>query len=157
MKIYLINSLCKKCPYSAFKKCHYKETFYKKIPKAESNLKLVHKCKHYKNIFKKGQYVLVDLHDRVRQPDGRWKYTLAYKDVPGLIKGNRGCKFIIELIEPHFLLRKKFGTPYTETFRVHLECSRIAKDIRPFVADHRLIYSTKSIITMDLKLKDCQN
>lgn len=139
MKIYLTNSLCKKCPYSAFKQCHYKRSFYKKVPKASNNFKLVHKCKYYWEIFKSNQLVLVDLHHQVQIAGKKWEYVEAYTDVPGIIRGTRGNKYIIELFEAFLLLRKKRGKPKTSQVRLYLECTRAAKDIRPFILSEQTL------------------
>lgn len=133
MKIYLVNSLCKRCPYFSFKQCHYKMAFYNKIPKVGDNIKLVHKCTHYQNIYKKGQHVLIDLYDQVMVADGKWKYTIAFANVPGIIKGRRGSKFIVELFEAFFLNRKKKGESQANLARLFMECTRAAKDIKPLV------------------------
>lgn len=132
MRVFLNVALCKKCPFSVFKMCHYKRNLYKKVPKVESKVKMIHNCTFYKKIFKKGQYVLVDLNNQVPSADGKWSYVPAHKDVPGIIKGTRGNKFIVELFEPFFLIRKKKGRPHTSRLKVFLQCTRVAKDIRPF-------------------------
>jgi hypothetical protein len=143
MKIYLTNSLCKKCPYSAFRQCHYKRSFYEKVPKATNNFKLVHRCKYYWKIFKKGQPVLIDLHHQVRIHDNKWEYIVAHTDVPGIIKGTRGNKYIIELLEAFLLLRKKKGNPQTSRVQLFLECTRAAKDIRPLILSKQTIKNTQ--------------
>ncbi len=131
MSVYILNSLCKKCPYSAMKQCQYKKSFYKKLPVMEKQIKLVHKCVHYRNIFKKGQYVVIDLYNQELMTDGKWKYVIAHKNVPGIIKGTRGNKYIIELIEAYGLIRKKGGKRQSSQLRIFLECTRVAKSIRP--------------------------
>ncbi len=139
MKIYLTNSLCKKCPYSAFRQCHYKRSFYEKVPKSSNNYKLVHKCKYYWKIFKRGQLVLVDLHHQVRGQGNKWEYIKAYTNVPGIIMGTRGNKYVVELFESYLLLRKKRGRPQTCQVRHYLECTRAAKDIRPLIISEQTL------------------
>ncbi len=129
--------------------------FYKKIPAINGeNIKLIHKCMHYKNIFKKGQLVLVDLYDQVRMPDSKWQYTVAYENVPGIITGQRGSKFIIELFEAFFLYRKKGGRSQANNVRLFMECSRVAKDIRPYVVTKEGIkhMKTYSVVTEEKEL-----
>lgn len=133
MKVYLTNSLCKKCPYSSFRQCQYKRSFFQKFPKDNNNYKLVHKCKYYWRIFTKGQLVLVDLHHQLRRTDKKWEYVTAYADVPGIIRGTRGNKYVIELFETFLLFRKKSGRPQTIQMRLYEECTRAAKDIRPLI------------------------
>lgn len=133
MRLYLNPALCKKCPFSVFRLCHYKRFLYQKVPKTESNLKVVHNCTYYRKIFKKGQYVLVHLYDQLPAKSGRWEYVLAHRNVPGVIKGTRGHKFVVELFEPYFLIRKKRGRPHTSRLKLFAECSRVAKDIKPYI------------------------
>ncbi len=137
MRVYLNVALCKKCPYSIFRLCHYKRLLYGKIPKLNSKIKMMHNCTFYRNIFRKGQYVLVDLYDQVPAANGKWLYVPVYKDVPGVIKGNRGNKFVVELFEPYFLIRKKRGKPPTCRLKVYYECTRVAKDIRRLVLNEQ--------------------
>ena len=99
MRIYFNNSVCKKCPYSEFSVCHYKEAFYKMLPRRKSRLKLIHKCQYYKKIFRKGQLVLVDLEHRIPDKNGEWKMVTVRRDVPGFIAGMRGTNFVVELFE----------------------------------------------------------
>jgi ribosomal protein L21E len=155
MKIYLTNSLCKKCPYSAFKECHYKRSFYKKVPKTDNNFKLVHKCIHYWKIFKQGQIVLIDLHHQVRVQDNKWEYVKAYSDVPGIIKGTRGNKYVIELFEAFLLLRKNKIQSQQGQVRLYIECARAAKDIRPFLLSKHSVKNTQNI-PIKFLLKDHQ-
>ena len=139
MKIYLNKSLCKKCPYSAFRKCHYKRSFYKKVPKVNNSFKLVHKCKYYWKIFKPDQLVLVDLHHQLRPGGKKWEYIEAYTDVPGIIKGTRGNKYVVELFEAFLLFRKQKGRPQTSQARLYFECTRAAKDIKPFILSRQTL------------------
>lgn len=131
MKAYILNSLCKKCPYSTLEQCNYKQSFYKKIPVTDDDFKVIHKCVHYRSIYKKGQYVLVDLYHQVLNKYGKWEYVIATKNVPGIIKGTRGNKFIVELIEAHCLLRRKGRRHQSSHIRVFTECTRTAGSIRP--------------------------
>lgn len=144
MKIFLVKSLCKRCPFSVFKQCHYKKELFKKHPKYKDKIKVIHKCLHYRNIFKKGQYVFVDLYDQVRMPDGKWEYIVAFENVLGVVKGIRGSKYIIELFEAVFLTRKKRGCRNSESVRLFLECTRAAKDIRPLIAGKTGIMNMES-------------
>ncbi len=133
MRIYLNAALCKKCPFSVFRLCHYKRVFYQKMPKMDSKFKMMHNCTFYKNIYKKGQYVLIDLYHQFPSENGKWTYIPAYRDVPGVIKGTRGHKFVVELFDVYILNRKKRGKPHTNRVKICCECSRVAKDIRPLV------------------------
>ncbi len=133
MKVYLNTALCKKCPFSTFRLCHYKRLLYKKMPKTDSKLKVIHNCTYYRRIFKNGQYVLIDLYDQLPGKNGRWNYVTAHKNVPGVIKGTRGHKFVVELFEPYFLVRKKKGRPFASRLKLYSQCSRVAKDIRPYI------------------------
>ena len=133
MRVYLNAALCKKCPFSAFRLCHYKRFLYQRVPKTEPNLKMVHNCTYYRKIFKKGQYVLVNLYDQLPGKNGRWEYVPAHQNVPGVIKGTRGHKFVVALFEPYFLVRKKRGRPHTSRLKLYTECTRVAKDIRPYI------------------------
>ncbi len=99
MRIYFNNSVCKKCPYSEFPICHYKETFYKMVPRRKSRLKLIHKCQYYRKIFRKGQLVLVDVDHRIPGKNGEWQEVIVRRDVPGFIAGMRGTNFLVELLE----------------------------------------------------------
>lgn len=99
---------------------------------------------YYKNIFKKGQLVLVDLYDQMSMPDGKWQYIVAYENVPGIIKGHRGSKFIVELFEAFFLNRKNGGRSSSNHVRLFMECSRVAKDIRPYVVSKEGIKHMKN-------------
>lgn len=133
MRVYLNAALCKKCPFSVFRLCHYKRVLYKNVPKTAPKVKVMHNCTYYRKIFKNGQYVLIDLYDQVPSKNGRWEYVLAHQDVPGVIKGTRGHKFVVELFEPFFLVRKKKGRPHTSRLKLFSECSRVAKEIRPYI------------------------
>ncbi len=134
MKFYLVKSICKRCPYSVLKECVYKTVFYKHVPKFKhaAPIKLVHKCLLYRQIFTKGQHVTVDLHHQVMMPDGTWEYVLAYEDVPGIVKGLRGSKYIIEFFEAFFLWRKKKRSSQTDHAKLFIQCTKAAKDIKPF-------------------------
>ncbi len=155
MKIYLTNSLCKKCPYSAFRQCQYKRSFFKKVPKANNNYKLVHKCKYYWKIFKKGQLVLVDLHHQVRGKKNKWEYIEAHANIPGIVRGTRGNKYVVELFEAFLLLRKKRGKPQTSQVRLYQECTRAAKDIRPFILSEQTLKNMQQYHG-DISLQDVQ-
>ncbi len=133
MRVYLNAALCKKCPLSVFRLCHYKRFLYQKVPKTEPKVKVTHNCTYYRKLFKRGQYVLVDLYDQLPAKNGRWEYVMANRNVPGVIKGMRGHKFVVELFEPCFLVRKKRGRPHTSRLKLYSECSRVAKDIRPYI------------------------
>lgn len=133
MRVYFLKSVCKKCPFFVFKNCFYKTAFYQQIPKSSSKFKLVHKCMYYRQIFSKGQKVFVDLHHRMIMPDGKRKYILAYENVPGVIKGMRGNKYIVELFEAFFLFRNKRFVSQKDPVRLYTECSKAAKDIKPLV------------------------
>lgn len=157
MKIYLTNSLCKKCPYSAFRECHYKRSFFQKVPKGHNNYKFVHKCKYYWRIFKKGQLVLVDLHHQVRGKGNKWEYVEAHANIPGIITGTRGNKYVVEFFEAFFLLRKKRGRPQSSQVRLYRECTRAAKDIRPFILSEQTLKNMKPFKT-DIQTKEgCLN
>lgn len=135
MKIYFLKSLCKRCPHYAVKECDYKKAFYEKFRKLKisGGFKLTHKCTHYRQIFQKGQNVLVDLHHRVMMPNGRWNYVLAHENVPGIITGTRGCKFTVELLEYFLLSRKNNRSSQTDYVKLVNQCSKIAKDIKPIM------------------------
>lgn len=133
MRVYLNAALCKKCPLSVFRLCHYKRFLYRQVPKTEPRMKVTHNCTYYWKIFKKGQYVLVDLYNQLPAQNGRWEYVLAHRDVPGVVKGTRGHKFVVELFEPYFLVRKKKGRPYTTRLKLYSECTRVAKDIKRYI------------------------
>lgn len=137
MRVYLNVALCKKCPFSIFRLCHYKRILYQKMPKVKPKVKLIHNCTYYKRIFKKGQYVLVDLYDQMPAKNGRWKYVVAHQNIPGVIKGTRGHKFVVELFELYILIRKKRGRPHTSRLKIFSECSRVAKDIKPYIFNER--------------------
>ncbi len=134
MRVYFNKSLCKKCPYGEQPTCTYKKMFYKQILPTYSNLKVVHKCTHYRNIFFVGQLVVIDLYHQVRARDRRWKYVLAKKNVAGRIKGLQGCKYKVELFESQVLERKK-------GLDMFYEASQPARMIRPFCYS---VYSTGS-------------
>ncbi len=106
---------------------------------------MVHNCTFYRRIFKKGEYVLVDLYNQVPSGNGKWTYIPVHKDVPGVIKGNRGNKFVVELFEPYFLIRKKRGKPHTSRMKIYYECTRVAKDIRRFWMNEQNIKVLKKL------------
>ncbi len=87
---------------------------------------------------------MVDLYDQVKMPDGKWEYVVAFENVPGVVKGIRGSKYIIELFEAFFLNRKKRGSRQTENVRLFQECSRAAKDIRPLITGKTGIMNMES-------------
>ncbi len=150
MKIYFNHSLCKKCPYYDYNQCIYKKRFYQQFPsKTDSKLKAIHKCQLYPNIFRKNQIVLVDLHHQLIKPDGSWIWAIAKKDVPGVIAGRRGSKFIVELFEPAFLFRRKGRKKKKEKVRLILYCSKNAKDIRPLLLNRACIAQVQPIPVPD--------
>jgi len=128
MKIFFSDSLCRRCPYGHMNPCLYKKVFYRHLLPPYSGKKAVHKCEFYRNLFFKGQYVIIDLYHKVRDRDFQWEYVMAYKNVPGRISGLRNSKYTIELLEPYFLQRKN-------GVRLFLRASQPAKMIRPFPYD----------------------
>lgn len=145
MRVFLNMALCKKCPYSVFRICHYKKQLYKKVPKVNSKAKMMHNCTYYRKIYKKGQYVLVDLYHQFPSGTGRWAYFPAHKNVPGVIKGIRGHKFVVELFEVYLLNRKKRGNPHSSYVKICWECARVAKDIRPLVLNRKEVQLLRNI------------
>lgn len=145
MRVFLNDSLCKKCPYGHFKRCFYKGFIFSKMAKKRGLFKMVHKCQYYKKIYRKGQVVLVDLHHRHLQPDGKWEYVLVYENVPGIIRGTRGCKYIVELFDRYFLIRKKGGRSRLERTRVFCKVSKNAKDIRPLNINRHFLEKMKEL------------
>lgn len=99
MRIYFNKSVCKRCPYSVFPTCYYKEAFYKMFPKRKGRLKLIHKCQYYRKIFRKGQLVVIDLQHRAPGENGEWEWVTVRQNVPGFITGMRGNNFVVELFE----------------------------------------------------------
>ncbi len=136
------NAICKRCPYFVFKQCHYKKSLYKRVPARKSSFKFKHRCRHYRNIFKVGQPVLVNLYNLERLPDGTWDNVLVHKNVPGIIKGFTKNKFIVEFFKAYFFKpRKQKRTPDKEV-EFHFHCLMPAKDITP------ILLSKASIIHM---------
>ncbi len=125
MKVYFNHTLCKKCPFGRQPDCMYKKMFYRQTLPPYTNLKVIHKCTFYRNIFKPGQLVVIDLYHQVRVRSGRWKYVLARKNVTGRISGLQGCKYKIELFEPCVLERKRGADMF-------YEASQPARMIRSF-------------------------
>ncbi len=130
MRIYFNNSVCKKCPYSEFPTCYYKETFYKMVPKRKSKLKLIHKGQYYRKIFRKGQLVLIDLQHRVPGQNGGWKWVTVREDVPGFITGMHGNKFVVELFEVVDLNDKNSDKPGKVEPEPTLTVRKPAREIR---------------------------
>jgi len=115
----------------------------------------VHKCKYYWKIFKKGQLVLVDLHHQVRGKKNKWEYIEAHANIPGIVRGTRGNKYVVELFEAFLLLRKKRGKPQTSQVRLYQECTRAAKDIRPFILSEQTLKNMQQYHG-DISLQDVQ-
>ncbi|TVR41692.1 MAG: hypothetical protein EA394_05295 [Bacteroidia bacterium] len=95
----------------------YKEMFYRQLPPTVRNQIVVyHKCQYYRKIFKKGETVLVDLYHQLFGSDGKWHFVKAYENVPGIVKGTSGSKYIIELSQIFMLFwKQKGGPPATQT------------------------------------------
>lgn len=149
MRVFLNDSLCKKCPYGGFVKCFYKDFLFRTLTSPKGVFKMVHKCNHYKKIFRKGQVVLVDLHHKKLQPHGKWEYVLAYRNVPGIIRGTRGCKYKVELFDRYFLTRKRKGRYGQERTRLFWQASKNAKDIRPLNINRPLLEHMKELNVTD--------
>lgn len=140
------NAICKRCPYFIFKQCHYKKTLYNKVPSGKSNFKFRHRCKHYRNIFRVGQPVLVNVYSRERLPDGTWDNVLVHENVPGIIKGFKSHKFIIEFFKAYCFNPYKQSQDKDRMF--HFEYHIPAKDIKPILMSkasmqHMLDYRAK--------------
>ncbi len=149
MRIYFNDSLCKRCPYYGPEPCDYKKEFYNNAPPKKGKYKLTHKCQYYRDIFYKGQLVVTDLYHHVKDVEGEWKYVKAYADVPGIIVGNRGNKFKIELLDPVVLIIRTGRRPRTEKEQLTLVCSKAAKDIRPLPFGKELLGNIKRLHTRD--------
>jgi len=149
MRVFLNDSLCKKCPYGRFTQCFYKVFLFKALAPKKGMFKMVHKCNHYKKIFRKGQVVLVDLHHKKLQPHGKWEYVLAYRNVPGIIRGTRGCKYKVELFDRYFLTRRRKGRYGQERTRLFWQASKNAKDIRPLNINRPLLEHMKELNVTD--------
>ncbi len=133
------NAICKRCPYFVFKQCHYKKTLYNKVPTQKSNFKFRHRCKHYKNIFRIGQPVLVNIYSQEKLPDGGWESILVYENVPGIIKGFTKNKFIVEFFKAYFFNPQKQKKPQGKEIRLSFKCLKPAKDIRPILVSRASI------------------
>lgn len=133
MYYFIDNSICKRCPYFVFKQCHYKKTLYNRVPAHKSSFKFKHRCKHYRNIFKIGQPVLVNLYNLERLPDGSWENVLVHENVPGIIKGFTKNKFIVEFFKAYFFNPKKPKRRTVKEVEFHLRCLLPAKDIKPIL------------------------
>jgi len=133
MLYYFDNTICKRCPYFVFKQCHYKKTLHNKVPKRKSKFKFRHRCKHYKNIFRIGQPVLVNIYNQEKLPDGSWENILVYEDVPGIIKGFTKNKFIVEFFKAYFFNSQKQKKRKGKEIILSFECLKSAKDIRPIL------------------------
>ena len=130
MRIYFNNSVCKKCPYSEFPTCYYKEMFYRMAPKRKSKLKLIHKCQYYRKIFRKGQLVLIDLQHRLPGYNGEWEWVTLHHDVPGFITGVRGSNFVVELFAAVDLNDENFEMEEGVEFKPTLTILKPAREIR---------------------------
>ncbi len=133
MIFFIDNSICKRCPYFDFKECHYKKTLSKKVPLQKSSFKFKHRCRHYRNIFRIGQPVLVNLYNLEKLPDGTWDNILAHKNVPGIIKGFKKNKFIVEFFKAYFFNPKKQKRGSDKEIEFHFYCLMPAKDIKPIL------------------------
>ncbi len=140
MGVYFMDSLCRKCPHFSKNPCRYKINFYKNVKLKNPRYKLLHKCQQYSRLFEVGQTVVIDLYDRVRNENGEIEEILAHRNVPGIVRGVNGCKFQVELLEPHVVRFRKGGRKKPEKGNVIFKCSKNAKDIRP------LIFCKKSIM-----------
>lgn len=149
MRIYFNDSLCKKCPYNNPEPCEYKKEFYKNTPRLKRKYKLIHKCQFYRKIFYKGQVVVIDLYHHVKISEGEWKYVQAYANVPGIIVGNQGNKFKIELIEPVYLTIRIGKRPRVEKQKLFFYSSKVAKDIRPLVFGKELLENIRNFHAFD--------
>ncbi len=131
MGIYFVDSLCRKCPHFGKQPCSYKINFYKSVKLNNPKYKLIHKCQQYRKLFDIGQTVEVDLYDEVLDEYGEVEKILAHKNVAGIIRGVNGCKYKIELFEPHVVRFRKGGLKKPEKGNVIIRCSKHARDIRP--------------------------
>ncbi len=148
MLFYFDKAICKRCPYFDFKQCHYKKTLYNKVPSKKSSFKFRHRCKHYRNIFRIGQPVIVNLYSLERLPNGSWERVLAYKNVPGIIKGFKKHKFTVEFFEAYFFNPQKQKRTPGQDREFHFYCHMPAKDIKPILLSkasiqHMLEYRPK--------------
>ena len=144
------NAICKRCPYFVFKQCHYKKTFYNRVPKQKSKFKFRHRCKHYKNIFRIGQPVLIDIYSKEKMPDGSWENVLVYENVPGIIKGFTKNKFVVEFFKAYFFNPQKHKKPHGKEINLSFECLKSAKDIRPILLSRA---SIKHMSSYRLKMR----
>lgn len=135
MRIYFNDSLCKRCPLQTVLPCDYRKDFFGKFPEKPGRFSFVHKCQHYKNIFRKGQMVLVDLYHHVPGARREWECVPAYKNVPGIVLGCRGSKFRIELLEAVFLMTREKGDRNKTKERLFLYCTRTALEVTPLTVD----------------------
>jgi len=148
MRIYFNNSVCKKCPYSEFPICHYKETFYKMVPRRRSRLKLIHKCQYYRKIFRKGQLVLVDLVQRVPGKNGDWEKVTIRRDVPGFIAGIRGTNFLVELFDAVDLNDQKAEKQDGLWIKTRLTTLKPAREIRRLLIGKKQV---ERVYTLNVK------
>ncbi len=145
MKLFFSSSLCKKCPLGDFDPCYYKEAVAGRVRKIRSRLNAIHKCQHYRKLFKRGQFVLIALSHQLKRPDGKWDWVSAGNPVPGRVLYNRGSKFVIEVLEPALLIRKKGGKPGVEKFRPLQQFSLPAREIRPLLMTWQALRHMKEL------------
>lgn len=143
------NAICKRCPYFVFKMCHYKKTLNNRIVAQKSRFKFKHRCRHYRNIFRIGQPVIVNLYSRERLPDGGFDEVLAHENVPGIIKGFKKNEFLVEFFKAYFFNPKKAKKKQGREVDFHFDCLIPAKDIKPILLSkasikHMLDYRFKT-------------
>lgn len=74
--------------------------------------------------------MLVDLYHQLFGSDGRWHFVKAYENVPGVIKGTSGSKYIIELGQIFMLFRKQKGNTKLTQTRFYAEARVHARKIK---------------------------